>query len=150
VTVAASDVSVLAAICIGGAAGALARYQIELAWPAGAGIPRATLAINWSGAFLLGVLVSVVVARLVGSRRRLAPLVRPALGTGLLGGYTTFSTVMVEARDRALWVSAAYLALSVIGGLALAAAGLRIGARLAGPPRPGPRRGPPPVDPDLP
>lgn len=148
--VAAGDRYVLAAICVGGALGTLARYEIEATWPAGEGIPWATLSINCSGAFLLGVLVSVVIARVAGSGHPLAPLVRPALGTGLLGGYTTFSTFMVESRERAVPVAAAYMAISIAAGLALALAGLRIGARLAGPARPGLRGAAPPIDPDLP
>lgn len=148
--VAAGDGSVLAAICVGGALGTLARYEIESAWPAGSGIPWATLTINCTGAFLLGVLVSVVIARVAGSGHRLAPLVRPALGTGVLGGYTTFSTFMVESHDRSLSVAATYIGVSLVAGVALAAIGLRVGAALAGPPRPGLRGAPPPVDPDLP
>lgn len=148
--VAAGDSPVLAAICVGGAIGTLARYEIERTWPAGSGIPWATLTINISGAFLLGALVSVVAARVAGSRSRFAPLVRPALGTGVLGGYTTFSTFMVESHDRSAAVAATYIVISVVLGVAFALAGLRIGALVAGPPRPGLRGAAPPVDPDLP
>lgn len=148
--VAAGDRTVLAAICVGGGLGTLARYEIESAWPAGSGIPWATLIINCSGALLLGILVSVVNARLAGSAHPLAPLVRPALGTGVLGGYTTFSTFMVESHDRAVPVAAAYIAISLIVGPALALAGLRIGERIAGPPHPGLPGAATPTDPDLP
>jgi CrcB protein len=148
VPVAAGDVRILAAICLGGGLGSLARYGIERALPAGSGIPTGTLLINLSGAFLLGLLVAVVAARLVGSPRPWAPLVRPALGTGVLGGYTTFSTAMVEAHDRSIGVAAGYLALSLVAGIALAWAGIALGERLAGrPPLP---HGGQPVDPDLP
>jgi len=51
-------------------------------------------------------------------------LVRPALGTGLLGGFTTFSTFAVEMRGLALPVALAYVLTTVVGGLVLAAAGM--------------------------
>lgn len=79
---------VVAAVAIGGAIGACARYGIELAWPTpSGGIPWATLAINVSGCALMGALMVAITELWVGHR-----LLRPLLGTGVLGGYTTFST----------------------------------------------------------
>ena len=84
---------VLVAIAAGGFAGTLARYEVELAWPAGPGqFPAATFAINTSGAFLLGLFLAAAV-----ERRRPGPHLRPFVATGLLGGWTTYSTLAVEA-----------------------------------------------------
>jgi fluoride exporter len=75
----------LVAVMMGGAAGALARWTIELGVPSVGGFPLATLLINVTGAFALGVLLW----------ERLAPTryLRPLLGIGFLGAYTTFSTL---------------------------------------------------------
>jgi len=73
-------------------AGASARHGLELAWPAGStGFPWATFATNVSGCLLLGVLMVVVVEHGAGH-----PLLRPFLGVGVLGGFTTFSTYAVQ------------------------------------------------------
>jgi fluoride exporter len=81
----------LMAVMIGGAAGALARWALELAIPAVSGFPLATFLINVSGAFALG-LVGVLLLE------RLRPIrwLRPLLGIGFLGAYTTFSTMAAE------------------------------------------------------
>jgi CrcB protein len=85
---------VLAAVSTGGAVGALARYGLASAWPGQTGaFPWATFVINVSGCLLLGGLMV-----LVTEARPAHPLVRPFLGVGVLGGYTTFSTYAVETR----------------------------------------------------
>ncbi|HLU59932.1 MAG TPA: CrcB family protein [Pseudonocardia sp.] len=82
----------LAAIAAGGVLGAEARYGLAVALPHGpADWPWATLVANVSGCLLIGVLM-VVVTELVTPHR----LLRPFLGVGVLGGYTTFSTATVE------------------------------------------------------
>jgi len=81
------DRRVLAAISAGGSAGALARYGLGLALPHLA----VTFAINVSGCLLIGVLMVLVTDVWPGHR-----LLRPFLGTGVLGGYTTFSTYAVD------------------------------------------------------
>lgn len=82
---------VLAVISAGGALGALARYGLGVAFPHTPGhVPWATFAINVSGCLLIGVLMVVV-----GSQK----LLRPFLGTGFLGGYTTFSTYVVDIQQ---------------------------------------------------
>lgn len=111
-------------VAIGGALGALGRYGLAEALPASPdGLPVATLLTNLSGCLALGVLV--------GSRPD-APWLRPFLGTGVLGGFTTFSAFALES-DRLLAtapvVAVLYLVLSTAGGVALAAAGLRVGRR---------------------
>ena len=82
----------LLVVAAGGAAGAVARYLLGEAFPtAGDGFPWTTFAINVSGAFLLALLPAF---QLVIDH----PLVPPALGTGLLGGYTTLSTYSEQTR----------------------------------------------------
>jgi CrcB protein len=81
----------LMAVMIGGAAGALARWAVELAVPPLQGFPLATFLINITGAFALGLLGVLLLERLPPTR-----YLRPLLGIGFLGAYTTFSTMAVE------------------------------------------------------
>lgn len=84
----------LAAISAGGVCGALARYEISTALPHRSGaFDWATFAINVSGCLLIGVLM-VLITEVVQAHK----LVRPFLGVGFLGGYTTFSTALVEVQ----------------------------------------------------
>jgi fluoride exporter len=88
---------VLLVIALGGMLGASARHALELLWTASpTQWPWATLVTNVSGCVLIGMLMVQVVE--VG---RAHPLLRPFLGVGLLGGYTTFSTY--AEQTRALW-----------------------------------------------
>ncbi len=90
-----SHADVLAVIAVGGALGSLGRWGVGQALPAGAdGFPWATFTVNCTGAFALGVLM-VFVLDVWPPHRHL----RPFLGVGVLGGYTTFSTYMLDARD---------------------------------------------------
>ncbi|TWF78865.1 CrcB protein [Pseudonocardia hierapolitana] len=83
---------VLAAIAAGGVLGAEARYGVGALLPHADGAwPWSTLLVNLSGCVLIGVLM-VVITELRHAHR----LVRPFLGVGVLGGYTTFSTATVE------------------------------------------------------
>ncbi len=105
-------------IALGGGLGGLARYGLELAAPAVAGrIPWGTFAANVIGCALIGVLM--VLATEVWSAHR---LLRPFLGVGLLGGFTTFSSYAVEVRDLlepgTVWVGLLYLAATVLCCLA--------------------------------
>ena len=90
--------------------------------------PLATLAVNLSGSFLLGLLVG-----LIGERVDL--VIRTALFIGLLGGFTTFSTFSVETvaliRDGDSLQAVGNVLLSVVGGLAVAWIGLVVGESLA-------------------
>ncbi|HZO66440.1 MAG TPA: fluoride efflux transporter CrcB [Kribbellaceae bacterium] len=88
------DLPVLAAVAAGGVLGALARYGVSSAWPhEPGGFPWATFGINVSGCLAIGVLL-VMITELRSTHR----LTRPFLGTGVLGGYTTFSTYAVETE----------------------------------------------------
>ncbi|NJQ03549.1 CrcB family protein [Streptomyces sp. PLAI1-29] len=84
----------LAVVAVGGALGGCARYGLTLAWPVArdAG-PWPVLAVNAAGSALIGV-VMVLLAERPGADRR--PLLRPFLGTGVLGGFTTFSTYAAD------------------------------------------------------
>jgi CrcB protein len=108
--------AVLGAISAGGALGASARYGLGVAVPAGpTGFPWATFGINVSGCLLIGVLM-VCVTQLWPARR----LVRPFLGVGVLGGFTTFSTYVVEIQHL-LSAGAVVTALAYLAGTVAAA-----------------------------
>ncbi|MEO6857605.1 MAG: fluoride efflux transporter CrcB [Solirubrobacteraceae bacterium] len=82
----------LMAIFAGGATGAVLRVWLSQTYPAAAGgWPWVTFAINVSGAFLLGYLVTRLQDRLPLSTYR-----RPLIGTGFCGAFTTFSTMQLE------------------------------------------------------
>ena len=123
----AGQAPALAAVAVGGAAGALGRYGLGLALPHASGtLPWATSAVNVTGCLLIGVLIV-----LVTEWRHPHPLVRPLLGTGVLGGYTTFSTYAVDAHQMLgagrITAAAAY----VVGTLVTAVAATWLGMRLA-------------------
>jgi CrcB protein len=85
---------VLLVIAAGGALGSAARWGLLVAVPhTAAGLPWATWLANVTGAFGLGVLMVLVLD--VWPPRR---YVRPFLGVGVLGGYTTYSTYMLDVR----------------------------------------------------
>jgi fluoride exporter len=87
--------SVLLAVAAGGVIGSTARHALSLAFPHVPGVfGWTTFAINVSGCALIGVLM--VLIEDLGSRR---PLLRPFLGVGVLGGYTTFSAYALEANQ---------------------------------------------------
>jgi CrcB protein len=86
------DNRVLAAIFVGGAVGTLARAALGTLSVADPGRwPWTTFAVNIVGAFLLGYFTTRLMERLPLSSYR-----RPALGTGLCGALTTFSTMQLE------------------------------------------------------
>lgn len=108
---------VLPVVALGGMLGATARYLLATAHPAPAGgIPWATFTINVTGCLLIGVLMVFVVE--VGGTH---PLLRPFLGVGVLGGYTTFSTYTVETlgllRHGETAAATAYLLLTALAAL---------------------------------
>lgn len=117
------DRSELGVIFLGGGAGALARVGLSTQlFPTAAGHwPWAVFAINLAGAFALGYLVRHVQWR--GSH----PLVRPLLGPGFCGAFTTFSTMQLELLDMVRngysGLAVLYVVASVLGGLAAVEAG---------------------------
>lgn len=122
----------LLAVGCGGFLGASARYLVSLA--AGRldtrGFPLGTFAVNLAGAFLIGFL-SELLARVCPDRNRL----RLFLTTGVMGGFTTFSTFSLETANLFQagrpWLAAANVLLSVVFCLAGAAAGKLCAARAA-------------------
>lgn len=85
---------VVAVVAVGGAAGASARYAASLAWPVAAGgFPWTTLWVNAAGCAVIGVFM-VLITDVWAAHR----LVRPFFGTGVLGGFTTFSTYAVDIQ----------------------------------------------------
>ena len=108
--------AVLAAVGLGGVIGAESRYGVGLLLThSGRSLPWSTVAINVSGCLLIGVLMVILLER----RRTAHPLARPFLGTGILGGYTTFSTFAADV-DRLVradrpWIALSYAVVTVVG-----------------------------------
>lgn len=131
-------------IFVGGGLGTLARAVLEDAAPARPGaVPWTTLAINVVGSLLLGLLLETL-AR-TGPDEGWRRTARLGLGTGVLGGFTTYSTFAVETVGRlapqTLLVGIAYAVGSVVSGVAAAAVGYRLAHGLRrSTPEPGARR----------
>jgi CrcB protein len=110
------------AVAAGGAVGALARAGLaEVLPPTAAGWPWGTLLANVAGTLLLALL----------ARRAVAGRARLALGPGLCGALTTFSTLQLELvallREGAAATAAGYAAVSLAAGLAAASLARRRG-----------------------
>ncbi|MFE0511256.1 fluoride efflux transporter FluC [Streptomyces sp. NPDC058964] len=89
-----AQIPVLAVVALGGALGATARYALSLWWPTAAGgFPWATFVTNVTGCAVIGVFM-VIITDVWAAHR----LVRPFFGTGVLGGFTTFSTYAVDIQ----------------------------------------------------
>lgn len=113
----------------GGALGTALRAVLAEALPTPAGgLPVATLTVNLVGAFVLGWLI-IAVTRLFDDPD-LARRIRLGVGTGACGGFTTFSTFMVESvrlgEGGSVAIDAVYLAVSLAGGLAAAFGGIAL------------------------
>lgn len=118
----------IALVAAGGAVGSALRYAISQWVVARFGpiVPWHTLAINVTGAFLLGVLMALAVERGIVSEPW-----RLVLGVGVLGGYTTFSTFAFESvelfAEHAPVLGLAYALGSVCAGVIAAWAGIAVG-----------------------
>lgn len=117
----------LLAVVLGGALGTGARLAVDVLLPhGGTAFPVGTFIVNLTGSLALGFLVA-----------RVWPVVpewlRAGLGPGVLGSFTTFSALAVSAVElTSLGAGPAailYVAASVVGGVAAAALGLRLGSR---------------------
>lgn len=114
------------AIGCGGSIGALLRYLAGIITPQTGIFPIGTFIINILGCFLMGYFTNLVKQRYFAQKQALAK----ALTTGMIGSFTTFSTVSLEAalliRDSMLSVALIYLVSSSVAGLAALVLGLRI------------------------
>ena len=120
-------------ICLGGAIGTAARYGVSL-WAGkalGAGFPYGTIAVNVVGSFLLGAIMYVGL-----STELISGTTRLVLGTGVMGGFTTYSSFNYETiqlvRERSfrlglIYVSATLMGCFVAGLLGIAAARKLVG-----------------------
>ncbi len=127
------DLRVIAVVGLGAAIGGVLRLVVTQLVILRAGVayaPAATLFINVSGSFLIGLVIESAAVR-----ADVSPLWRSFLATGILGGYTTFSTFSFEALSLGgggyLGLSALYLAGSVGLGVAGAAGGMALARALA-------------------
>ncbi|MGZ4609303.1 MAG: fluoride efflux transporter CrcB [Actinomycetes bacterium] len=140
---------VLLVIAAGGALGSLLRWALGQALVATHGdFPWATFIENLSGGFALGLLMVFVLEVWPPSR-----YLRPFLGVGVLGGYTTFSTYMLDTRgliaaDQSP-LAAIYLFGTLAAGLAAVWAGIFLARLLAEPGHRRRRRRRNPADEDL-
>ncbi|WP_159621623.1 CrcB family protein [Ruania rhizosphaerae] len=121
-------------VALGGAIGTLARFGLAESLPTPDGVPWATLTANLLGSFLLGVLLEAL-AR-AGEENRVRRAVRLGLGTGLLGGFTTFSSLALETErllvDGEVGIASMYMLVSLVLGLLAALAGIAVASRPAG------------------
>jgi fluoride exporter len=121
-------VPTIIAVTISGALGALARYGVDglVSRRAPTSFPWGTFAVNVTGSFLLGLAFVVTTERF-----RPDPWLRSAVTIGLLGAYTTFSTLSLEtyrlAEDGAWGLAFANVLGSLAAGLLALYAGVVIG-----------------------
>ncbi|MFX3623897.1 MAG: fluoride efflux transporter CrcB [Ectobacillus sp.] len=113
---------------LAGIVGAILRYMLGFAvqsvWTGF--FPFATWTANMIGSFLLAFLTASFFRS-----RKIHPYAVSALGTGLIGSFTTFSTFSVETvqllRNGKMVIALMYVLLSIAGGLAMAWLGLQTG-----------------------
>jgi CrcB protein len=121
----------IALVIAGGAVGTLIRYVLLLVLPEWGGMPWPVFLINLAGAFILGWLLEALARRGPDAGRR--RVVRLFAGTGMLGGFTTYSTFAVGADGLFLtdapWVGIAYAVATVLVGAAASIAGIVLAAR---------------------
>ena len=113
-----------------GAAGTLARYGLQglVQYRAGGAFPYGTLAVNLSGCFFLG-----LIAQYTFNHMLIPPEWRMAIAIGFFGAFTTFSSFSwetIKMLEDGEWLRAsAYAGTSVVAGLLLTLAGIRIANR---------------------
>lgn len=113
-------------VAAGGAVGTAARYLLTETIPAWHAVPLATLGINVAGALALGVLVEALARR--GRDQGIRRTLRLLVGTGFLGGFTSYSafsmdTVLLVAGGS-LWPAVAYAVATVVLGATAAGVGI--------------------------
>lgn len=133
-------------VALGGAGGSVARYFVGI-WSgilltpltylfpdAGHTIlwfPIGTLLVNLAGAFALGYLLEALARRGRETVRRRK--IRLGIGTGVLGGFTTYSALALEVQmligQDMVWLALLYVALTLVGGTATCLGGIALAAR---------------------
>jgi CrcB protein len=123
----------LVLVAVGGGVGSLLRFGAALAatrW-LGPAFPFGTLFVNVTGSFAMGVLIEWLARRHAGAA---GEGLRLFLATGVLGGYTTFSTFSLDvaalAERGALATAFVYLAASILVGVGALFAGLAVARHL--------------------
>lgn len=123
----------ICAVLLGGGIGSVIRYVVTFGvsqW-LGPGFPWWTFAINVTGSFIIGVVAETIQTRAFGG----APVLRLFLMTGVLGGYTTFSTFSLDTlqlfEDRVALLALAYVVGSVVLGIAAAYGGVAMARALS-------------------
>lgn len=120
-------------ICLAGAVGTAARYFLSgwLARTAGPAFPFGTLTVNVVGSFLLGAIMQIAL-----SVESFPPTLRLALTTGLMGGFTTYSSFNYETlryfQDGAWRAGCLNLSVTVAACLVAGLLGVWTGRLLAG------------------
>jgi CrcB protein len=123
---------ILGAVALGGALGASARYELALhVRSAPSGFPLSTFVINVTGSFVIGVLMTLIMERWPPTT-----YVRPFAVTGILGGYTTWSTFMVDTdlliKSGHIAVAVGYVAATVVAGFTATYLGILVARRRPG------------------
>jgi CrcB protein len=126
------DFGLLSAVAAGGVIGSLGRYAVGLSLPHDSGtFAWSTFLVNVTGSLAMGVLVVWVLSMV-----RPHPWLRPFLGVGVLGGWTTFSSYALDLHAMMQaghpLVAAAYLVGSLVAGLVAVGLGITLGERLFG------------------
>jgi CrcB protein len=118
--------TILGLVMAGGAIGVLVRAVLLVPVTDASDVPWVTAGINIVGSFLLGVVIGWLDGR--------HPRARAFLGTGVLGGFTTYSAFAVQTAvlsASGLWIAAGLAIISVASGLVAAVVGLFVGRRIA-------------------
>ena len=116
-------------VFVGGSLGTAARYLLSVVIPSWPGVPLPTFAVNVVGAFALGLLLETLIRR--GPDEGIRRDLRLLAGTGVLGGFTTYSTFAVESVGLAsgsLGDFLLYAGGTLVVGAAASAAGILVAA----------------------
>ncbi len=130
VRVTRESLEVVGVVALGGAVGALLRYQASVIWPNPPGtFPTTVLLVNLLGCLVIGVFLTLITERWTAHR-----LVRPFFGTGVLGGFTTFSAASLDIVNLVRLgfpvQAVSYLFLTAIGAMLAVGLGMVAARRL--------------------